>query len=246
MIEHHNHIPLLTVEGITGGYGDITVVRDVSFSVAAGTITAILGRNGAGKTTALRLVSGLNPLGAGSVQLNGVEIGKMRPNARTARGIAYVQEGKRVFRQRTVKENLILGSYSAKVTRREAAFRVEQGFERFPALRAKSDVVAGSLSGGQQQMLAIAQALAADPRVLVLDEPTTGLSPAIVGELFQLIGQLRDEGLGVLLVEQAVDFTLAVADTAVVMNLGSVVIAGPASDPATRRAVESTYVGELG
>lgn len=246
MIEHYNEAPLLSVDGITGGYGDITVVRDVSFSVQAGAITAILGRNGAGKTTTLRLVSGLNPLGAGSVRLDGAQIGHIRANARTARGIAYVQEGKRIFRQRTVRENLVLGSYASRVNRREALARVEQGFERFPALRAKSDVAAGSLSGGQQQMLAIAQALASDPQVLILDEPTTGLSPAIVGELFELIGRLRDEGLGVLLVEQAVDFTLAVADTAVVMNLGSVVAAGPAADPAIRAAVESSYVGELG
>ncbi|MCG2621222.1 ABC transporter ATP-binding protein [Arthrobacter sp. I2-34] len=235
--------PLLEVSSIAGGYGDITVVRDVSFTASAGRITAILGRNGAGKTTSLRMVSGLNPISAGSIRLGGKDVGRLAPHARTAKGIAYVQEGKRIFRQRSVQENLMLGSYPLRIPRSQVMKKVEEAFDRFPALAKKRDVAAGLLSGGQQQMLAIAQALAPGPKVLMLDEPTTGLAPAIVGELFDLITRLRDEGLAVVLVEQAVDFCLSIADEAVVLNLGQVVYRGDAKSASTRGAVEATYMG---
>lgn len=235
--------PILEVASIAGGYGDITVVRDVSFTATAGQITAILGRNGAGKTTSLRMVSGLNPISNGSVRLAGEDVGRLGPHARTAKGIAYVQEGKRIFRQRSVQENLIMGSYSLRIPRSRVMEKVEEAFERFPALAQKRDVAAGLLSGGQQQMLAIAQALAPEPRVLMLDEPTTGLAPSIVGELFELISVLRDEGMAVVLVEQAVDFCLGIADEAVVLNLGQVVYRGDAKSASTRSAVEAAYMG---
>lgn len=234
---------ILEVSSIAGGYGDITVVRDVSFTASAGQITAILGRNGAGKTTSLRMVSGLNPVLRGAILLAGEEVSKLPPHSRTAKGIAYVQEGKRIFRQRSVQENLMLGSYSKRITRSQVMSKVELAFERFPALAQKRGVPAGLLSGGQQQMLAIAQALAPEPKVLMLDEPTTGLAPAIVGELFELITVLRDEGMAVVLVEQAVDFCLGVADEVVVLNLGSVVYRGDAGSAATRGAVEAAYMG---
>ncbi|MGO4691793.1 ABC transporter ATP-binding protein [Glaciibacter sp. 2TAF33] len=235
--------PLVDVKNVTGGYDDITVVRDVSFSVYPGKIAAVLGRNGAGKTTTLRLVSGLNPLRKGTVTLDGVELGGLPAYKRTSLGIAYVQEGKRIFRQRTVRENIMLGAYPLRLGRKELAGAVEEAYSRFPALALKKDVEAGLLSGGQQQMLAIAQALAARPRVLMLDEPTTGLAPAIVGELFDLLVRLRDEGLAVLLVEQAVEFCLELADDAIVLNLGSVAYSGPADSPKTRAAVETAYMG---
>ena len=235
--------PVLRVSGATGGYGDIVVVRDVSFEVHAGSITALLGRNGSGKTTTMRLVSGLNPLVAGDVELDGESIGSMPAHVRVGKGLAYVQEGKRIFRKRSVRENVVLGAYTAKLSRREGAERVDEAFDRFPALAAKAAMPAGSLSGGQQQMLAVAQALAPRPRVLMLDEPTTGLAPAIVGELFELVAGLRAEGLAVVLVEQSLELTLGVADTAVVINLGSVVFEGDASHERTRLAAEEIYLG---
>jgi branched-chain amino acid transport system ATP-binding protein len=238
-----NRRPLLEVESIAGGYGDITVVRDVSFAARPGQITAILGRNGAGKTTSLRMVSGLNSISSGSILWEGEDISKKQPHVRTARGLAYVQEGKRIFRERSVQENLMLGAYTLQIPRSQVMARVNEAFDRFPALAAKRGVDAGLLSGGQQQMLAIAQALVPGPRVLMLDEPTTGLAPSIVGELFALVESLRDEGMAVVLVEQAVDFCLGIADEAVVLNLGSVVYRGAAKDAATRSAVEATYMG---
>lgn len=234
---------LFEASGISGGYEDITVVRGVSFSVSAGQITAVLGRNGAGKTTTLRLASGLNPLTAGSIKLGGVDLSRLPAYKRTGQGLAYVQEGKRIFRQRTVRENILLGTYPLKRRRTELAEAIDEAYDRFPALEKKKDVQAGLLSGGQQQMLAIAQALASKPRVLMLDEPTTGLAPSIVGELFDLIQRLRDEGLAVLLVEQAVEFCLDLADQAIVLNLGGVLFTGPADSPLTRNAVETAYLG---
>jgi branched-chain amino acid transport system ATP-binding protein len=235
--------PLLDVQGISGGYGDLRVVRDVSLTVAPGKITALLGRNGAGKTTTLRLISGLNRLDGGSVEVDGHDLSRASAHRRVEAGIAFVQEGKRIFRERTVRENLALGAYSQKLSRPRLQARVDQAFERFPALAAKRDVPAGFLSGGQQQMLAIGQALAAEPRILMLDEPTTGLAPSIVNEVFELVQSLRGEGLGVLLVEQAVEFCLRIADEAVVINLGKVVLSGPTDTPGIRAAVESAYLG---
>jgi branched-chain amino acid transport system ATP-binding protein len=235
--------PVLEVRSIAGGYGDLRVVRDVSLTVEPGKITALLGRNGAGKTTTLRLVSGLNRLDAGAVVVDGRDVSRLPAHRRVAAGLGFVQEGKRIFRERTVRDNLALGAYSQRLSRGDLVARIDEAFTRFPALAAKRDTPAGFLSGGQQQMLAIGQALAARPRVLMLDEPTTGLAPAIVGEVFELVRELRQEGLGVLLVEQAVDFCLDVADDAVVVNLGRVVFSGPTGTAGIRTAVEAAYLG---
>ena len=234
---------VLEARSVAGGYGDIEVVQDVSLRATPGRITALLGRNGAGKTTTLRLIAGLNRLRRGQLLLDGTDISRLPAHLRVGAGIGYVQEGKRVFRERTVHENLLLGAYSRRLSRAELTTLAEEAYERFPALAAKRTVPAGLLSGGQQQMLAIAQALAARPRVLLLDEPTTGLAPAIVEDLFTLIRRLRTEGLAVVLVEQVLDFTLEVADDAMIVNLGRTVHAGPASDAELRRVAEATYLG---
>jgi branched-chain amino acid transport system ATP-binding protein len=182
-------------------------------------------------------------LRTGTVTLGGVDVSRLPAHKRTGHGLAYVQEGKRIFRQRTVRENILLGTYPLNLRRAARVEAIDEAFDRFPALAQKSEAYAGLLSGGQQQMLAIAQALASKPRVLMLDEPTTGLAPSIVGELFDLIQRLRREGLAVLLVEQAVDFCLELADQAIVLNLGRVVFAGPADSPLTRTAVDTAYLG---
>lgn len=238
--------PVLEVASIGGGYGDIEVVHDVSLTVKAGQITALLGRNGAGKTTLLRLVAGISTRRRGQVLLEGHDICDMRAHRRVATGIGFVQEGKRIFRQRSIEDNIILGSYSRNLSRAERQEVVAEAFDRFPALAAKKGTTAGALSGGQQQMLAIAQTLAGKPKVLMLDEPSTGLAPSIVAEVVDLVNSLRAEGLAVLLVEQAVDFCLRIADEIVVMNLGRVVLNDHADAPELRHSIERAYLSGQG
>jgi branched-chain amino acid transport system ATP-binding protein len=236
---------LLRVEQLSAGYGDIAAIRDVSLTVGAGRITALLGRNGAGKSTTLRAISGLNRATSGSVLLDGDDITHLPPYARAARGLAFVQEGKRVFRSRTVEENLVLGGYARRARRTELAGGIAAAYERFPALGEKRREPAAVLSGGQQQMLAIAQALGSGPKLLLLDEPSVGLSPALVGQVLDTVRALRDEGLGILLVEQAVDVALGIADDVVVIDLGRVVFRGTRETPDLHRAVEDAYFGRL-
>jgi branched-chain amino acid transport system ATP-binding protein len=235
--------PILSVNGLTAGYGDIVVIRDVSFDVPAGRITALLGRNGAGKTTTMRVISGLIRPKRGTVILRGEDVTTVPPYKRVSRRIAYVQEGKRIFRFRTVEENLMLGAYSRRVSRRDLQEDFDLAYERFPALRDRRGTPAAVLSGGQQQMLAIAQALIARPDVLLLDEPSAGLAPALVQEVFASIAQLRTDGLSVLLVEQAVDAALSIADEVVVLDLGRVVHQGGRRDPGLESVIESAYFG---
>ncbi|MFF5234355.1 ABC transporter ATP-binding protein [Dactylosporangium sp. NPDC000521] len=233
----------LEVQAIACGYGDLRVVTDATLSVDAGSVTALLGRNGAGKTTTLRAVAGLNRITSGRATLDGVDLAAMPAYRRARAGIAYVQEGKRIFRSRTVEENLLLGTYAARSTARGRELMGEM-YERFPLLAERRKLRAAQLSGGQQQMLAIAQALIADPRVLLLDEPSAGLAPAIVGQVLDVIRDLRTRGLAVLLVEQAVEFALAAADRVVVLNLGRTVHSGQATDTGLREAIRRAYMAE--
>lgn len=219
--------PLLSVEGLVAGYGDIRILFDVSVAAWAGRVTAILGANGAGKTTLLSTVAGLLRADAGRVVLRNVDLGRMRPYTRVAKGLALVQEGKRVFHRRTVQENLLLGGY--RMPRGARSRAVDAAYDRFPALRDRRNDRAGSLSGGQQQMLAIAQALIPGPAVLMLDEPSAGLAPIIVDELLHTITELKSDGMAVVLVEQLVDKALTVADHVVVLQQGRVVIDRPAT-----------------
>lgn len=232
----------LSGSSLRGGYGDIEVVRGVSIEVHPGKITALMGRNGAGKTTLLRLLSGLSPTREGKVEISGTDITGAPPHRRVDAGLGFVQEGKQIFRERTVEENILLGGYSLRLSGRDRSTLLDEAFTRFPGLVPKRDVPAGMLSGGQQQMLAIAQALAANPKVLMLDEPTTGLAPSIVAEVFELLGALRSEGLAVLLVEQVVEFCLSVADEVVVLNLGRQAFGGPVGTPGLRSLIGRAYL----
>lgn len=234
--------PTLSGISLHGGYGDIEVVSGVSVEVRPGKITALMGRNGAGKTTLLRLLAGLSRARQGRVVVDGTDLTGASAHSRVEAGLGFVQEGKQIFRERTVEENILLGGYSLRVHRRERQALLDEAFARFPGLVSKRDVQAGMLSGGQQQMLAIAQALAAKPKALMLDEPTTGLAPSIVAEVFELLGSLRKEGLAVLLVEQVVDFCLGVADEVVVLNLGREAFAGPVGSPGLRSSIEEAYL----
>ena len=234
---------LLDVEDLATGYGDLRVVWDVSLRVGEGQVTALLGRNGSGKTTVLRALAGLNPLHAGTVRLAGADIGQMSPHARVGAGISYVQEGKRIFRGLSVEDNLVLGGHARKTGRRQLMADVEEKYGMFPVLGGRRNDPAGQLSGGLQQMLAIASALMSKPRVLMLDEPSAGLAPTIVGEVLDTIVNMKGTGLAVLLVEQAVDFALAVADDVVVVDLGRVVLSGQASQESMRASILQAYEG---
>ncbi len=234
---------LLEVADASSGYGDITVLRGVTLSVHPGRITALLGANGAGKTTLLRTIAGLNPLTSGSLRLDGKAVSDLSPSARAAAGLGYVMEGKRVFHRRSVEENLMLGGYTVSHSRRQLRRLADEMYGRFPILGSRRKTRAGDLSGGQQQMLAIAQALMASPRVLMLDEPSAGLAPAIVKDVMAIAAELKAEGLAVLLVEQAAEAALKVADHVTVLDVGRVVIDQPSSEIEGVAVIRSAYLG---
>ena len=233
----------LVVSDLSSGYGDLRAVSEVSLQVRSGSVTALLGRNGAGKTTTLRAISGLNRIFSGSVALDGVVLNRLPAYRRARLGIAYVQEGKRVFRSRTVAENLELGTDASR-SRRQTRQVIDELYERFPILAARRTTPASALSGGQQQMLAIAQALVSQPDILLLDEPSAGLAPAIVGELVDLVRDLKARGLGILLVEQAVEFALALADDVIVLDLGRKVHSASVNDAGLRDAIRHAYLAD--
>jgi branched-chain amino acid transport system ATP-binding protein len=236
--------PLLKVDRLATGYGDLRVVWDVSFEVFPGQITAVLGRNGAGKTTTLRAIAGLNKIASGSVEFDGHDISKMPTHARIGNGMAYVQEGKRVFHRQTVEANLVLGGYTRGLSRGKLTVEAQKMYDLFPILGDKRKDLAGSLSGGQQQMLAIGQALMAEPRLLLLDEPSGGLAPAIVFEVMDRVGQLKETGLAIVLVEQAVDAAMRVADRVTVLDIGRVVMSAEAHEIDDHQVLRDAYFGQ--
>ena len=238
--------PLLRVQNLATGYGDIRVVRNVSLQVRAGEVTVLLGRNGAGKTTTLRAVAGLNRADAGSVTFNGADITGLPPHRRVRAGLAFVQEGKRVFKRRTVEENLLLGGYTRGLGKRALRAELEPVYRMFPVLAERRNVVAGTLSGGQQQMLAIGQALMARPSLLMLDEPSGGLAPSVVGEVMATVTALKQTGIGILLVEQAVTAAFNVADRVVVLDVGRTVLDRPAAEIDDPQALTEAYFGRSG
>jgi branched-chain amino acid transport system ATP-binding protein len=235
--------PLLDARALATGYGDLRVVWDISFTLAAGQILALLGRNGAGKTTTLRAIAGLNRLTAGSIVFDGVEVGSQPVHRRVRAGIALVQEGKQIFRRRTVEENLLIGGYTLGIGRRRLPAELERIYELFPALVTRSKTVAGQLSGGQQQMVAIGQALMAQPKLLMLDEPSGGLAPSVVGEVMAAASSLTTEGMAIILVEQAVEASLAVADDVIVLDVGRVALQMPASEVSDVSILRDAYFG---
>lgn len=234
---------LLEVSALQTGYGDLTVVRDVSLTVRAGEITVLLGRNGAGKTTTLRAITGLNRVTGGTVSYLGETLTDA-PHKRVARGISYVQEGKKVFRELTIEQNLILGGFSRGLGKRALTSSVDEIYQLFPILGSKRALPAASMSGGQQQMLAIGQALMAKPKLLILDEPSQGLAPVIVKEVMERVHELKATGIGILLVEQAVQESVAIADEVTVIEMGRTTLAGAASD-VSLEDLQKAYFGAV-
>lgn len=235
--------PLLAIEGLTAGYGDIGALWDLSLSVRAGEITVLFGRNGAGKTTALSTIAGILKATAGSIRLNGKEITSAPVHRRVRLGLALVQENKRIFRQRSVEENLRLGGFWRYPKKRELLAAMDREFERFPILNERRQLPASALSGGEQQMLAISQALLAEPSVLMLDEPSAGLAPEIVSRVLKAISDLKEQGLGILLIEQLVHQSLQIADQVTVLELGRLAMSKPASEVKGASDIEAVYFG---
>jgi len=232
----------LAVEGIEAGYGGAVVLHGVTVAVPAGTITAVLGANGAGKTTLLRTVSGMVRPRAGRIVAGGADVTGRRPEQISRAGVAHVPEGQGVIAELTVEENLRLGGLNRRHAERAAG--LADAYARFPVLERRRGLPAGTLSGGERQVLVIARALMSRPRVLLLDEPSLGLAPRVVAQVMGLVRSLREEsGLSVLLVEQNARSALSIADTGIVLNLGRVVAAAPAADLAADVSLRRHYLG---
>jgi branched-chain amino acid transport system ATP-binding protein len=232
---------VLALENVTSRYGRIEVLHGVSLDVAEGEIVTLVGSNGAGKTTLLKAISGVQPVARGSIRFNGSQIDRLPPHRRVALGIAQVPEGRQVFGPLTVEDNLRLGAWARADA--EIAADIDRIFETFPALAEKRRIDAGSLSGGQQQMLAIGRALMARPKLLLLDEPSMGLAPLLVDQIFSIIGGLKHQGLTILLVEQNAYGALAIADRAYVMETGRVTMSGSGSALLDDPRVRAAYLG---
>jgi branched-chain amino acid transport system ATP-binding protein len=233
--------PLLAVASLESGYGKIRVLHGIDFQVAAGEVVALLGPNGAGKSTMLRALSGLLPVNAGYVRFDGRDITNATPRESARAGLVHVIEGHRVFTQISVTDNLLLAGYD--LPRGERAARIEEALSFFPEIAAKRGERGGALSGGQQQMLTVAQGLVRRPRLLMLDEPSAGLSPVLVDRVLDVIKQLRKQGTAVLLVEQLLEKALATADRVYALVQGHVVLEAPTGESNLAERLERAYFG---
>jgi branched-chain amino acid transport system ATP-binding protein len=234
--------PLLEVDELVTGYGQLRVVQGVSFRLARDEILAVIGANGVGKTTLLNALVGQLPIWSGRVQLDGEPVRRRKPHDVVRGGIALVPEGRHVFATLTVDENLRVGAHTRNV-RHEVEEDLERWYGTFPQLRALRRRPAGQLSGGEQQMLALARALMSRPRVVLLDEPSLGLAPKVIGAVFEFVRTIRAEGTAVVLVEQNAKLALDTADRALVMQRGRVALEGPAARLAEDERVRDVYLG---
>lgn len=232
---------MLEVSGLRAGYGAVEVLRGIDLSVKAGEIVAVLGSNGVGKTTLNKVLSGVLAPRAGTILFEGRPLAGARSTAIVEAGLIHVPEGRKIFPNMNVRENLELGSYRRARDRR--ARNLERVFDTFPRLRERMHQAAGTLSGGEQQMLAIGRGMMAEPRLLILDEPSLGLSPLLVEEMFTLIRRLNDAGMPVMLVEQNVVQSLEIATRAYIIENGLVTLSGSAADIASDPALKRAYLG---
>ena len=233
---------LLEVKDLQVYYGVIQALKGISFEVNEGEIVTLIGANGAGKTTTMQSIIGLIPSRGGSVVFDGQDITKMPCHKIVHSGLTQVPEGRRIFQELTVYENLLMGGFSQKdqsVLKKD----IEAIYERFPRLAERKNQIAGTLSGGEQQMLAIGRAMMSRPKLLLLDEPSMGLSPLLVDQVFDIIKQLREEGTTILLVEQNAGKSLAISDRAYVLELGEIVLSGTGAELAASEEVKKAYLG---
>ncbi len=234
--------PLLVIEDLHVRHGAVEVLKGVGLQIRTGEIVSLIGANGAGKTTTLMAISGLIPVVKGSIRFLGEPMDGLPPEAIVAKGITQVPEGRRVFPRMTVMENLLLGAGSGRQGRSRQK-NLEEMFDLFPALRGRERQLAGTLSGGEQQMLALARGLMPRPKLLLLDEPSLGLAPKLVTQLFQVIRRIHRQGITILLVEQNAYQALQVASEATVLETGRVVLQGSAADLRENPAVKQAYLG---
>lgn len=234
---------MLEIKDLQVNYGVITALKGISFEVNEGEVIALIGANGAGKTTTLHAITGLLPAKKGSITFNGVELTKTPAHKIVKMGIAHVPEGRRIFQNLTVLDNLKLGAYTRN-DKDGIAEDLKMVYERFPRLAERKSQIAGTLSGGEQQMLAMGRALMSRPKIIVMDEPSMGLSPILVSEIFDIIKSIRESGTTVLLVEQNAKKALAISDRAYVLETGKIVLSGKASDLINDESVKKAYLGE--
>ena len=234
---------MLTIKDLNVYYGVIQAIKGVSFEVKQGEVIALLGANGAGKTTILHTITGLVSAKSGSIVFEGNELTKIPAHKIVSLGMAYVPEGRRVFSELTVYDNLIMGAYTRK-DKKEIADTLEMVYTRFPRLKERKNQIAGTLSGGEQQMLAIGRALMSHPKIILMDEPSMGLSPIFVEEIFDIVREISKSGTTVLLVEQNAKKTLEIADRAYVLETGNIVLTGDAKDLINDSKVKAAYLGE--
>ena len=232
---------MLEMAAVEAGYGRAPVLRDFSLRVEAGEIVTLIGSNGAGKSTTLRAISGLVPVRRGAIRFNGEALTHRGSHAVVRAGVAHVPEGRRLFADMTVRENLVLGGYTC--PRRELNGRLTRVYEWFPRLGERTDQRAGSLSGGEQQMVAIGRGLMAAPKLLLLDEPSLGLAPKLVSQVAEMIAAIRQRGITVLLVEQNAHLALQLSDRAYVVQTGRIIKEGPSRELLGDSFVRAAYLG---
>jgi branched-chain amino acid transport system ATP-binding protein len=234
---------LLAARNLELGYGPLAVCRGLSFEIHEGEIVALIGANGAGKSTTLRAIAGLMVPRAGSIMFRGEEITRLPSHERSLRGVALVPEGRRVFPFLTVRENLELGGFKRRRERGKLRNMIEAIFALFPRLRERSGQSAGTLSGGEQQMLALGRAMMSEPKLLCLDEPSLGLAPLVVRDIFRTIRTINDGGTSVLLVEQNARYALETASRGYVLQTGSILVSGPCAELKKDARVREAYLG---
>ena len=232
---------MLQVENLVVKYGNIAAVKGISLDVAEGEIISVVGANGAGKSTTVNTIAGIVKMTSGKIIYNGIDISKTTPQERVKQGIILAPEGRKMFNEMSVKENLLMGAYLQDSASANQMF--DTIFDLFPILKSRLKQPAGTLSGGEQQMLCIGRAMMSKPKLLMLDEPSLGLAPLIVKEIFELIKRIREMGCTILLIEQNVRMALGVSDRAYVMQTGEVVISGNSKDVVNMPEVQEAYLG---
>ncbi len=234
---------MLEIRDLEVYYGMIQAIKGISFNVKEGEVIALIGANGAGKTTTLHTITGLLPAKAGTITFEGQDITKVPGYKIVSKGMAHVPEGRRVFAQLSVLQNLRMGAYTRK-DKNEIEETLKSVYKRFPRLEERQNQMAGTLSGGEQQMLAMGRALMSHPKIILMDEPSMGLSPIFVNEIFDIIKEVSDSGTTVLLVEQNAKKALSIADRAYVLETGKIVLEGKASDLLNDDSIKKAYLGE--
>jgi branched-chain amino acid transport system ATP-binding protein len=234
---------ILELQGVSVSYGAIEAARDVSIDVRAGEIVTIIGANGAGKSSLLKSIAGLEPAASGKIFVDGADITNLPAHKRLRLGVTLSPEGRGVFPDQSVRDNLLLGAYSLKISSSELNEGMEYGYSLFPRLRERQNQMAGTLSGGEQQMLAMARALMSKPQLLLLDEPSLGLAPLVIKDIFSSIRLLRERGLTILLVEQMANQALAVADRAYVLETGRITLHGSGQELLSNPQIRASYLG---